>query len=164
MARERVATRRNSGLVVEHERTQGFAGIDRAHLPFGRRVACARIVVSPHERDGEPAALLAPPGKALERAGCTCCRAVQAVAEEYHMLRAAAGEGAIEPFDVLRGRPGRKGNAGAAEARRLAEMEVGDEERVLRRPVDRLLCEKEQPLPRDLAPGHARLARIEKSS
>src|SRR5512140_1175053 len=83
---------------------------------------------------------------------------MQEIAEEDDLLRAGSCDRAIQALHVLGGGSGGQRNAGATEARRLAEMEVGDEERQARRPEHRALRQQHQLLARHLAIDHEKSA------
>src|SRR5687768_5193381 len=144
VARERIAAAHRAGLVVEHEGAQRLARVDAAHAPAFRRVARARIVVAAHQRELDGGTRRAPGTEALEGSRGAAFGAVQEVAEEDHAPRAGARERTLEPVDVLARRSRRHRDAELAEARRLAEMEVGDEERFPARPVRGFLGEEDQ--------------------
>src|SRR5690348_7304070 len=143
------AALRLARLVVQDEGAEAFARLEAAHAPRLGRIARLAVVVAAHERKGESLARFAPRGEAPQRPLGASLGAVQEVAEKDHLARARAVDGAPEPLDVLARRALRKRNACAPEARRLAEVEVGDEERAFRGPVHRLLGEEHEPFARD---------------
>jgi len=64
---------------------------------------------------------------------------VEEVTEEDDFLRARPDDRAVHARDVVLRRAAGQRNAGVAEARRLAEVEIGDEQRAPRRPERRTL-------------------------
>src|SRR5689334_8641367 len=128
MAGERIASAAGARLVVEHEGPERLARLDAPHVPRLRRIARLLVVVAANDGELDRLAGLAPGRELLQGSRRATVGAVQEVAEEHDRLRARARDGAIQALDILRGAARWQRDSRLAEARGLAEVEVGDEQ------------------------------------
>jgi len=121
--------------VAQHERwTQVRVG-DDGDAPCARRIAGVGVVVPAHQRDRERGMCVTPEAKRdVECRHATGC-SVQEVAEDHEPRCARAPDQRRQPREVVRGRAARYGDTARAECRRLAEMNVGDEQGRCARPM-----------------------------
>jgi hypothetical protein len=115
---------------------------DDDDAPCGRRVAGTGVVVPAHQRDRERPMRVAPTReRGIERSDPSG-RRVQEIAEDHEPRRLRAFDERREAREIVRRRTARNRYAARAQCRRLAEMHVRDEQRLLARPEERTLGEQ----------------------
>src|SRR5207302_8190196 len=88
--------------------------------------------------------------------GGAAMHAVEEIAEEHHFACLGLLDRLVEAREVIARGARRQRNAECPEARRLAEMEVGDQERLPRGPVGGALGEEDEVLAGDGAVDHSK--------
>ncbi len=113
---------------------------------LGRRVAGAIVVVAAHQGHGHIAVPRAPVAQRLQHRRRAARRGVQEVAQAHQALRPVFGDQCVQPRQVVaRGAAGH-GLAQRAVAGGLAQVQVGDEQRLARRPPQRVRGQQVQRL------------------
>ena len=126
-----------------------------AHVPLGGRVAGTGVVVAAHQGEAECAMTRPPGGDSVERGGGAPAGCVQQVAQAEDVSCAAAFDGAAQAVKRAASRLLRHGHAGGAKGRGLADVQVADDQRRTRGPVDRLLRQQPQRLAPQFNPAVA---------
>lgn len=86
--------------------------------------------------------MLLAPGAPAPMPGRARCRAVQQVAQDPERLDITVCEQRIQPFQIVRGAPGRQADTGTPEDIGLAQVQIGDQQRTVCRAIQRTFAEQ----------------------
>ncbi len=104
-------------------------------LQVGRRIAGTVVMVAPHQRQAQPRMPLAPGPDRSQRRRRMRGLCMQEDTQEQDVIDRMLLQQLVERFQVLCSGAGGYRNAEGAEGRGLAEMDVGDDQQALPRPV-----------------------------
>lgn len=132
----RVAVAVWSWVVAAGEGAEQPGLVHHLDASLGRRVAGAVVVVAAHQGHGHIAVPRAPVAQRLQHLRRAARRGVQEVAQAHQALRPVFGDQRVQPRQVVaRGAAGH-GLAQGAVAGGLAQVQVGDEQGLARRPPE----------------------------
>jgi len=149
VAGQRVEPGVTGRVVAQREATDDQRLVDDVDAKTGRRIAGAPVMVAAHERQRKLRVRGAPARQRAERRRRVRMRRMQKVAEKNDAQRVMRLHQRRELVERLARGATRHGNAELAKRHRLADVRVGDEQRTLRRPPDRLLRQQVKRLAAD---------------
>lgn len=113
--------------------------VNDLHGQIWRRIAGVTIVVSPYKRQGQRRVPQAPAPDGVKRRLRVSGFGMQEIAEKQHMASVMGCEQPVQLSQIRGRRSLRYGHTLGAEGRRLAEMDVCDDQHASRGPVHRPL-------------------------
>ena len=131
-------------VVATGERPEWPRFVHHRHAGFGRRVAGVVVVVATHQGDAQCGVTRAPLCQRLQHRRRAGAGRMQKIAQAHQVTSAGGGDQRVEPLQVVVRGASRHWLAQRAKARRLAQVQIGDEHGGLGGPPQRRVAQQPQ--------------------